>query len=562
MKSQISSIVARTAALLLLFSALNSELSTCLAQGTAFTYQGRLDTNGVPVTGAYDMQFSAYDANAAGLVVAGPFPAYGVGLTNGLFTARIDFGAAVFTGAPRWLEISVRPAGGGSFQTLNPRQELTSSPYSIRAQNAGMAGDVSNGVAVKSLNNLRDNITLAAGTNVTLTPSGNTLTIAAAGAGGSGIWSVNANNAYYTAGNVGIGTSTPQGLLDLVTGNGSDNSALFVRADPGSYGRGGIIHHQSSTYGWQELAQNTGGAIDGFLTYHYVNRAAPGTKLASDVLTLRANGNVGIGTNNPQATLHVAGTIRSAGEISSGGPISAAGRVDIATQDALRIRGFQPLITMYDTSAFGLIYPPRRYIQVVGDGMHFLYQPECNAFPCPTGNAVAQLSIAGNGNVGIGTTTPQAKLHVVGTVRTSVLTITGGADIAEPFKMSSAEIPKGSVVIIDEQNPGHLRLSTEAYDTRVAGVVSGANGIQPGISLHQEGAIEGGENVALSGRVYVRASAEFGPIKPGDLLTTSATPGHAMKVGDHGKAHGAILGKAMSGLQEGKGTVLVLVTLQ
>jgi hypothetical protein len=128
--------------------------------------------------------------------------------------------------------------------------------------------------------------------------------------------------------------------------------------------------------------------------------------------------------------------------------------------------------------------------------------------------------------------------------------------------MSSDEIPKGSVVVIDAENPGHLKLSATAYDTRVAGVVSGANGIKPGISLHQEGAIEGGENVALSGRVYVQADATLSAINPGDLLTTSDTPGHAMKVLDHTRAQGAVLGKAMSTLEGGKGMVLVLVTLQ
>ena len=116
--------------------------------------------------------------------------------------------------------------------------------------------------------------------------------------------------------------------------------------------------------------------------------------------------------------------------------------------------------------------------------------------------------------------------------------------------------------MIDDEQPGQLKLSSAAYDTRVAGIVSGANGIQPGLSLHQQGAMEGTQEVALTGRVYVKADATGGPINPGDLLTTSGTPGHAMKVRDHDRSQGAILGKAMSGLKEGKGMVLVLVTLQ
>ena len=78
----------------------------------------------------------------------------------------------------------------------------------------------------------------------------------------------------------------------------------------------------------------------------------------------------------------------------------------------------------------------------------------------------------------------------------------------------------------------------------------------------QEDKLEAGENVALSGRVYVQADATFGAIKPGDLLTTSDTPGRAMKASDRERAPGAVLGKAMSGLEEGQGEVLVLVTLQ
>jgi hypothetical protein len=180
-------------------------------------------------------------------------------------------------------------------------------------------------------------------------------------------------------------------------------------------------------------------------------------------------------------------------------------------------------------------------------------------------NANGPLSLALNspgGNVGIGTLTPQNTLDVNGTTRTHSIIITGGADLAEPFKMGSSSVQKGSVVVIDDTHPGELKLSASAYDTRVAGIVSGANGINPGIALQQEGMVEGGQNVALTGRVYVLADATHGPIQPGDLLTTSDTPGHAMRVSDHARAQGAILGKAMSTLSEGKGMVLVLVTLQ
>ncbi len=146
----------------------------------------------------------------------------------------------------------------------------------------------------------------------------------------------------------------------------------------------------------------------------------------------------------------------------------------------------------------------------------------------------------------------------------SSITIQGGSDLAEPFQISGAdgEIPQGAVMVIDEANPGHLKLSDQPYDARVAGVVSGANGINPGIQMQQQGLLAGGRNVALTGRVYVQADASNGAIKPGDLLTSSTTPGHAMRVSDHAKAQGAILGKAMTGLKDGQGMVLVLVTLQ
>jgi len=152
-----------------------------------------------------------------------------------------------------------------------------------------------------------------------------------------------------------------------------------------------------------------------------------------------------------------------------------------------------------------------------------------------------------------------------GRVICDVLQINGGADLSEQFEISpgGGALEPGMVVSIDPAHPGQLRPSSRAYDRTVAGVISGAGGVQPGMLMGQRGtAADGKHPVALTGRVYVQAEASNGPIEPGDLLTTSAMPGHAMKVSDYARAQGSILGKAMTGLAEGKGFVLVLVTLQ
>jgi len=147
-------------------------------------------------------------------------------------------------------------------------------------------------------------------------------------------------------------------------------------------------------------------------------------------------------------------------------------------------------------------------------------------------------------------------------VSVATLTIRGGADLAEPFETGGATPEPGTVMVIDEVYAGRLKPSSRAYDTKVAGVVSGANGIQPAITARQEGRLDRGSPVALTGRVYVKADADYGAIRPGDLLVTSDTPGYAMRADDHSRANGAILGKAMSPLDSGRGEVLVLVGLQ
>jgi hypothetical protein len=155
--------------------------------------------------------------------------------------------------------------------------------------------------------------------------------------------------------------------------------------------------------------------------------------------------------------------------------------------------------------------------------------------------------------------------YFVGRLSTDVLEIRGGSDLSEQFDVDCANgaVTPGMVVCIDPNNPGQLVVSTEAYDRKVAGVVSGAGGVKPGMLMGQRGSVADGEHpIALTGRVYVYCDASSAPIQPGDLLTTSDLPGHAMKVSDHAEAQGAIIGKAMTTLESGHGLVLVLVSLQ
>lgn len=153
-----------------------------------------------------------------------------------------------------------------------------------------------------------------------------------------------------------------------------------------------------------------------------------------------------------------------------------------------------------------------------------------------------------------------------GTLRTEVLQIEGGSDLSEQFEIHGASEEmspvSGMVVCIDPERPGDLVISTRAYDQCVAGIISGAGGVKPGMLMGQKGSKACGNTpVALTGRVYCLVDAAYGAIQPGDLLTTSPVPGHAMKAVDAAKAHGAILGKAMTSLASGRGLVLVLVTL-
>lgn len=119
----------------------SSSVVTAYAQGTAFTYQGRLNAGGAPANGHYDLGFAVCSGATGANLVSGIITNTATSVSDGLFTATLDFGPGVFDSSPRWLLLLVRTNGGGAFATLAPRQPFTATPYAITASN--LSGTVS-----------------------------------------------------------------------------------------------------------------------------------------------------------------------------------------------------------------------------------------------------------------------------------------------------------------------------------------------------------------------------------------------------------------------------------
>jgi hypothetical protein len=136
------------------------------------------------------------------------------------------------------------------------------------------------------------------------------------------------------------------------------------------------------------------------------------------------------------------------------------------------------------------------------------------------------------------------------------------SDFAEDFDLSGLSIADpGAVMVLGED--GGIEPCQREYDRRVVGVTSGAGSYRPGLILDRRPTgVERG-TVALVGKVYCKVDATYGSVRPGDMLTTSPTPGHAMRADDPVRAFGAVIGKALHGLPAGeKGLIPIIVALQ
>jgi hypothetical protein len=405
-------------------------------------------------------------------------------------------------------------------------------------------------------------------------------------------WNTDGNNINNTnSGNVGVGTTTPSSKLHVAGGiyssqvieSANTNGFQLVVSGPGD-------SRASWTY--------SGGTTTTRLTSATNVRTSFGSNGINDRIFLDLAGRVGIGTTTPTSKLHLLSGTGSATTlfhldtgIYGGTAFGVGGTINNESTYDMSVYRAGQYYSRFGVNSAGHVYlQPGGGTVGIGTGIpNVSYRLDVQG---GTINASGGLCIAGDcksawsqitgssqwttsgstinyagGNVGIGTASPTQKLDVTGNVKiTGDINVSGNIaakyqDVAE-WVDSPQELAPGTVVVLDTTKSNQVIAATQAYDSRVAGVIS----LQPGLSLGEAG--EGRVLVATTGRVKIKVDATNGPIQIGDLLVTSDQTGMAMKSvpvevgGVRLHRPGTLIGKALEPLAKGTGEILVLLSLQ
>lgn len=521
--------------------------------GTGFTFQGRLLDDGVPKEGICDIRFKLFDAASGGTQVGVSDTVTNVTIEDGLFNATVNatnaFGSSAFTGQARWLEVLVAcPAGSGVYFVLSPRYPLGTTPYASGLR----PGAVIDG----SL------------------PNGDSLAVHNSSSGGTGLYS--AGHTYgvegvSTAGGIGVQGSGNTGVV----GFGDAYGVMGTAADPNGYGIWGYTNSTSGSaigiLGEITSVNGTGVGVLGRAPFYGVIGEATDNGVAvsgqaSTGLGVYGTGITGVlgsaaGTSGINYGIYGASNSASGyagyfvNQSTNGVAIyaegSGAGRLKsvLRANNTEAVQGMAAFFT--NSSNFA-----NTHLENGGSGqVLWLVNGGTDASGTGGGDFITAVNNAG--------TDTQFRVMTNGEVRSDIGFNTPAADFAEMMPAVPGLSP-GDVLVIGPD--GRLTPSTEPYQATVAGVYSTQPGFVGGQPVNGE--LENHVPLAVVGIVPVKVSAENGPIQPGDMLTASATPGHAMLAapieidGFSFYPSGVVIGKALEAWEKGTGVISMLVVLQ